>query len=184
MTRVDKICSPGNGFKGFLVLENEVQVFSYVGHGAYRRPEHVDSYSMFDAGNPTYRQDFPIDNPAHVIRSYAVGFLQPERFNVVCQWMSETIRNLPNGDEQYSNNVLMNPQHRVFISLIFKFYRLLWTYAFPLTTMNLDEWHQRRLQAFYPHCTPQQVGNNSREASGLLALSLSPTCSNSTVRYN
>ena len=41
MTRVDKICSPGNGFKGFLVLKNEVQVFSYVGHGAYWRPEQI-----------------------------------------------------------------------------------------------------------------------------------------------
>ena len=94
MTRIDKICSPGNGFKGFLVLKNVVQVFSYVGHGAYWRPEHVDSYSMFDAGNPTYRQDFPIDNPAHVIRSYAV-FCNPNdstSYASECQRRSGTYR--------------------------------------------------------------------------------------------
>ena len=55
MTRINQICSPGNSFKGFLVMENEVLVFGYSGHGEYRRPEVVDSYSMFDEGNPWTR---------------------------------------------------------------------------------------------------------------------------------
>ena len=52
MTRIDEICTPGNDFKGFLVMESQVLVFGYSGHGEYRRVEVVDSYSMFDAGNP------------------------------------------------------------------------------------------------------------------------------------
>ena len=55
MERIDKICAPGDSFKGFLILEDKVQVFSYVGLGANRRPEKVDMYSIFDAGNPWTR---------------------------------------------------------------------------------------------------------------------------------
>ena len=55
MERINEISSPGNNFKGFLVLEDEVEIYSYVGHGANRRPDRVDMYSMFDAGNPWTR---------------------------------------------------------------------------------------------------------------------------------
>ena len=74
---------------------------------------------------------FQLDNPAHVIRSYAVDDQEPTEW----RWAVFQQR----ADE---------PQHRVFVSLIFKFYRLLWTNAYP--TMNLAEGHQTRLQASCP----------------------------------
>lgn len=54
MTRIGQICTPGasDSFNGFFVLQDTVQVFSYFGVGAHRRPEQVDEYSIFDAGNP------------------------------------------------------------------------------------------------------------------------------------
>lgn len=55
MKRINEISSPDNSFKGFLVLEDEVEIFSYVGHGANRRPLSLGTYSMFDAGNPWTR---------------------------------------------------------------------------------------------------------------------------------
>ena len=55
MGRILQICSPGDSFKGFLVSQDTVEVYSYVGLGASRRAEKVDEYSMFDAGNPWTR---------------------------------------------------------------------------------------------------------------------------------
>ena len=55
MSRINEISSPDNSFKGFLVLEDVVEIYSYVGYGAYRYPEKVGMYSMFDAGNPWTR---------------------------------------------------------------------------------------------------------------------------------
>ena len=55
MRRIDQICTPNNSFKEFLILQDIVEVYSYVGFSEFRRVEKVDEYSMFDAGNPWTR---------------------------------------------------------------------------------------------------------------------------------
>lgn len=51
MKRINQISSPSNNFRGFLVMENKVQVYGYSGIGANRREEMVEEYNIFDAGN-------------------------------------------------------------------------------------------------------------------------------------
>lgn len=55
MRRIHQICAPGDSFKGFLVSQDRVEVYSYTGFGAHRTAEKVDEYSMFDPGNPWTR---------------------------------------------------------------------------------------------------------------------------------
>jgi len=55
LKRIHQICAPGDSFKGFLILEDKVEVYGYVGFGAARRVEKVDEYSMFRADNPWAR---------------------------------------------------------------------------------------------------------------------------------
>ena len=56
MDRINQICAPDDRFKGFLVLYDRVEVYSYSGVGANRRVDLVDEYSMFDAGD-TWTRD-------------------------------------------------------------------------------------------------------------------------------
>ena len=56
MRRINRICSPDDSFKGFLVSYDRVAVYSYSGpRSDNRRIDMVDEYSMFDAGDPWTR---------------------------------------------------------------------------------------------------------------------------------
>lgn len=51
MDRINEIASSNNNFRGFLVMQDKVQVHTYTGHGIYRTSEIVYEYSMFAPGN-------------------------------------------------------------------------------------------------------------------------------------
>ncbi|KAF8958814.1 hypothetical protein BDZ97DRAFT_1923432 [Flammula alnicola] len=55
MVRVNEIAAPNNSFRGFLVMEDHVQVYGYTGYGPNRSVEMVDEYDMFAPGNPFTR---------------------------------------------------------------------------------------------------------------------------------
>jgi hypothetical protein len=56
MERINEISAPPDSFKGFLVLQDTVKVFSYyTDFFGIRLPMEVGIYSMFDAANPWTR---------------------------------------------------------------------------------------------------------------------------------
>lgn len=55
MIRINQLSAPPDSFKGFLVSQDTVRVFSYSGLGVDRTPAQVDMYSMFDPANPWTR---------------------------------------------------------------------------------------------------------------------------------
>jgi hypothetical protein len=51
MMRIDQIAAPDNNFRGFLVMQDNVQVYGYSGYGANRMAEIVNEYNIFTPGN-------------------------------------------------------------------------------------------------------------------------------------
>ena len=51
MMRIDQIAGPNNNFRGFLVMQDNVQVYGYSGYGTNRMAEIVDEYNIFTPGN-------------------------------------------------------------------------------------------------------------------------------------
>lgn len=51
MMRINQIASPTNNFRGFLVMQDNIQVYGYSGYGAKRKAEIVNQYNIFAPGN-------------------------------------------------------------------------------------------------------------------------------------